>query len=811
MKQIKLTPKFLAKYPDFPSHMNAIGKFVYLRTYSRFLPEKNRRETWKETVTRAVEYNIDLARRQADALNLPITYKELKEEAEDLFDAMFNLDQFLSGRTLWIGGAEGGVAEKYPLGNFNCSFTTIEKWEDLADMFYLLLVGTGAGFKHTFDMAEDIDPVRDNFKVVHKEYVDLYSLGMRVDETTLFKHENIATITVGDSKEGWVESMKLFFQLISRPEHEEINEIRFVYDFVRPEGARLKTFGGTASGHTPLQEMFSNMEKVIKNEIDPTLDAPERVYKLTEGIGITKPKPTPYVRLRPIHVLDFGNFIGHNVVVGGVRRTSEIFLIDGMKDIESIFAKYGLNGFWTEEAFERHEKIMAEADRLGLKVPESARRVGERKHGVTSEDGITVQFDTKEEAEAHIEENGGFYMYPMNLGTGLHHRRMSNNSVAFTSKPPRELLHFIFLLMQSEGEPAFINLEELALRRFKAMGIMNPTREQMEEVMRNLGMNPCAEILLWSKGVCNLTTINTTRFVKNGKLDLEGLLNAQRRSARAGLRMTLVELEIDTWSRRQRMDSLLGLSLTGWKDAMGELGFNRDEEKQLLRMLKAVGREEADRYAKKMRSVSPLLTTTVKPEGTISQVAGGVSSGVHYAHSEYFIRRIRISKQDPLAKAVLEHKGWVVNAEVGTEGATKEEQLENARTYVIDFPQHSTAEMFKEDADIDEQFDTYFMFQDAYTEHNASNTITVKPHEWERAEERVWNGWEDFVGVSFLAHDGGTYNLAPYEETDKETYEKLIAQMEDFNEEYLYKHDDGSDFELPDSDPECQSGMCPVK
>lgn len=803
MKAIKLKPKFLAKYPDFPSHMNSIGKFVYLRTYSRFLPDKKRRETWKETVTRSVQYNVDLARRQAEALNLPITYKELQEEAEQLFDAMFNLDQFLSGRTLWIGGAEGGVAEKYPLGNFNCSFTTIEQWEDLADMFYLLLVGTGAGFKHTLRMAEEIDPVRDNFTVVHKEYVDLYSLGTRVDDTTMFKRGNVATITVGDSKEGWVEAMKVFFQLIYKPKHEEITEIRFVYDYVRPNGARLKTFGGTASGHEPLKEMFTNIERTIKNQVDPTLEPPQKAYP--------NDPDSPYVRLRPIHVLDFGNFVGNNVVVGGVRRTSEIFLIDGMEDIESIFAKYGLNGFWTEEMFERHDKIMAEADRLGIKVPESARRVGERKHGITSEDGITKQFDTKEEAEAYQKENGGFYQYPINIGTELHHRRMSNNSVAFTEKPPREYLHFIFLLMQAEGEPAFINLRELALRRFKAMGIDNPTREQMEEAMEHLGMNPCAEILLWSKGVCNLTTINVTRFVKNGKLELERLLNAQRLSARAGLRMTLVDLEIDTWSKRQKMDSLLGLSLTGWKDAMGELGFNRDEEKALLQMLKAVGREEADNYAKKMRTVAPLLTTTVKPEGTISQVAGGVSSGVHYAHAEYFIRRIRISKQDPLAKAVLDHKGWVVNAEVGTEGATKEEQMKNARTLVVDFPQHSTAHMFKEDADIDEQFDTYFMFQDTYTEHNASNTITVKPHEWERAEERVWKGWDNFVGVSFLAHDGGTYNLAPYEETDQETYEKLMTQMEDFNEEYLYKHDDGKDFEIEENDPACSSGQCPVR
>ncbi|MGG3561625.1 ribonucleoside-triphosphate reductase, adenosylcobalamin-dependent [Neobacillus rhizosphaerae] len=798
MKEITLSPKFLRKYPDFPSHMNAIGTFVYLRTYSRYLPEKGRRETWKETVTRAVQYNVNLLRKHVELFDLPITYKELMEEAEAWFHSMFNLDQFLSGRTMWVGGAEGGVAEKFPLGNFNCSFIAIEKWEDLADQFYLLLVGTGVGFKHTFKMAENIAPVRDNFTVTHKEYEDLYSLGVRIDTTTMSVEGNKATIVVGDSKEGWVESLKLFFRLITLKQYEDLTEIHFVYDFVRPNGARLLTFGGTASGHIPLMEMFTNFEKVIKNQIDPTLEPPVRV-------------DDKYVRLRPIHVLDFGNFLGNNVVVGGVRRTAEIFLIDGMKDVESIFAKYGLNGFWTEEMFQRHEQIMAEADRLGIKVPESARKVGERKHGV-SLDGITHQFDTKEEADALMTEKGdGFYMYPINLGTGLHHRRMSNNSVAFTSKPPRELLRFIFLMMKAEGEPAFINLEELAMRRFKMLGTNNPTRKQLEEVMEKLGMNPCAEILLWTLGVCNLTTINVTRFVYNGKLDLEGLLEAQRRSTRAGLRMTLVELELPHWAKRQNTDRLLGLSLTGWKDAMGQLKFNRDQEKELLALLKKVGREEADAYARKLRIATPLLTTTVKPEGTISQVAGGVSSGLHYAHSEYYIRRIRISANDPLAKAVLAHEGWVVNPEVGTEGATREEQMKNARTLVIDFPVYSGADVTKDDVDIDEQFDTYFMFQDYYTEHNASNTITVKPHEWDRAEERVWNGWNNFVGVSFLAHDGGTYALAPYEKCDKETYERLKKQMQEFNMNILAQYEVGSTEDFDIGQDGCESGICPVR
>jgi hypothetical protein len=136
-----LTDKFIEQYPDFPAHMNALGKFVYFRTYSRFLPEKGRRETWKETCRRAVEYNVGLGVKHIEKIGYAVDYAKFRKEAEDFFDSMFNLKQFLSGRSLWVGGADGGVAEKYPLANFNCSFVNIRSWDDLGDLFYLLLVG----------------------------------------------------------------------------------------------------------------------------------------------------------------------------------------------------------------------------------------------------------------------------------------------------------------------------------------------------------------------------------------------------------------------------------------------------------------------------------------------------------------------------------------------------------------------------------------------------------------------------------------------------------------------------------------------
>src|SRR5699024_2770559 len=131
------------------------------------------------------------------------------------------------------------------------------------------------------------------------------------------------------------ESLRLFLRLHTESEYETIEEIGIFYDYIRPQGARLHTFGGTASGHEPLKDMFEGITQVFRNEIDPTL-------KPLEDVG------NGYKRVRPVHILDIGNLIGNNVVVGGVRRTAEIFLFDA-DDYESMFAKYGINGIWDEE------------------------------------------------------------------------------------------------------------------------------------------------------------------------------------------------------------------------------------------------------------------------------------------------------------------------------------------------------------------------------------------------------------------------------------------------------------------------------
>lgn len=755
MSERILSDEFLSKYEQFPTHMNALARFVYLRTYSRFIDSLGRREGWKETVQRAVEYNVGLALKHYEANRIPYSREDFKLEAEELFDNIYNTNQFLSGRTLWIGGGDNQVAEKYPLANFNCSFLNITKWSDLCELFYLLLVGTGVGFKCTKEMARNLPKLRTDVAIIHSDYNPVPK-DKRLERTSVKELDNgYIKIYIGDSKEGWVEALQAYLDILTLERYAGVHTVKFSYNSVRPAGERLCTFGGTASGHAPLREMFDGFDRVIKNKIDESL-AP-----MEDG------------RARPIHILDMGNFIGHNVVVGGVRRTAEIFLFDA-DDWECILAKYGINGLWTEEQLEHHAKLGEALDWLGVKPAwfDDIKQIGDGRHN-------------------------------------LHHRRMSNNSIAFTEKPEKETLSLVFELMKLEGEPGFVNLRELASRRFKQLHVENPSEELMQEMMAEIGMNPCAEIILASYGVCNLTTVNVMAFVKDGELDYEGLLKAQRLSARSGLRMTLAELEIEHWSNIQKRDRLLGTSLTGWKDAMGAVGYDENDEMYLLQDLAYVARDEANKYAAQLRVPTPLLVTTVKPEGTLSQVAGGVSSGLHVSHAPFYIRRIRINAHDPLAKAVQE-LGWVVSPEIDSVGETEEERFANARTLVVDFPVRSGAVYTREDQTVDEQFDTYFRFQKHYTEHNSSNTISVRPDEWKRAEQIVWDKWDTFAAVSFLAYSGGTYKLAPYEECTEAEYEALKAKMKPLTVDYLRRFENPEQ-ETDIGDESCEGGACPIR
>lgn len=679
-----LGEEFLKSYPDFPSHMENLAKLVYYRTYSRWLPEEGRRETWKETCARAVEYNCSLAPTSA-------------YEAQRLFDNMFNLKQFISGRSLWIGGSE--ASKKTKLANFNCSFVVIDSIKSLCDLFYLLMVGTGVGVRILPSDVNELPRFRQNV-ILHHQY-NKHSTKQKGRENTYVETDgDMCIIHIGDSKEGWVDALKAYLLCLVEPDAP--SHIMLDYTEIRVKGATLSNFGGTASGYESIMDMFTKIHRVIQ-----------------EGLFSSKPVNG---KLRPIHCLDICNLIGQNVVVGGVRRTAEIAIIDP-HDEECVHAKD-------------------------------------------------------------------------NIQPGMEHRYMSNNSIFQEERPSREKIHELFNSIRTSGEPGIINVAEAKRRRADFAGV-----------------NPCCEIILPPNAVCNLTTVNMVAFAdKQGNVDWDSLEEAFVLSARAGYRMTCVDLELEGWNVAHHRDRLTGCSMTGWQDFIAKMSndtFVRAGGKAgILKWLRNVIHEAGEDIASELKTPVPLLMTALKPEGSLSLVANGVSPGVHWQHSPYFIRRIRVNAHDPLALTAKE-LGWQIHPEVG-------QDMETATTLVIDFPVHSPSEVTKADIPAVEQLKEYILFQKFYTDMNTSNTITVKPDEWEEVEDFVYNHWDDMLGVTFLELNSAYYPLMPYEECTKEEYEELKSKMKPFDPDLLNalelsSRNMGKEFEILDDRAECSQGVCPIR
>lgn len=666
----KLTKDFLDKYPDYPDCMDELAKFVYIRTYSRWLPDKNRRETWKETCARAINGNC--------------SYLPTEDgEPEKLFDNMFNLRQRISGRMLWMGGTE--ALDKTPLAAYNCSGIVMDNINAFHELFYLLMVGTGVGCRV---LKEDIAklPKFDTAKKLYHVKTPVPQ-GATLERTKVSNYGNSIIITVGDSKEGWCEALTAYLNTMA---DNTTKSISIDYSYIRPQGAPLKTFGGYASGYVSLKEMFEKLNKIITEES-------------TNG------------KLRPLNVSDMCNIVGQNVVAGGTRRTAELIL-----------------------------------------------------------------FSPDDEEMLHAKEN---------LDPEHYFRYMSNNSMYLEEKPTKEELRKLMLSIKETGEPGFINVKTAKERRADFAIV-----------------NPCCEIMLPNKAVCNLTNINVSKFVdERGNVMVSQLKEACKLSARACYRLTEPELELEGWSEIHHRDRLIGCSITGWQDAVSD-NMAKLEQEVLLTLMKTWIKDAANEYADENNRPRPVLYTTVQPDGTGGLISG-CSAGIHYNHSPYYFRRVRISTNSPLYQAIKYLDGWQIDNEVG--------QDDNGNTKVITFPCKSNSRITKYNVSAIEQLEQYKMMQTHYVDHNTSITVTVKDDEWDAVTDWLDKNWDCVVGISFLSLNQDYYPLMPYEECTEKQYLELKSKMVPFDQELVNKYEFelqtvGKDFEIDESG-ECEDGHCPVR
>jgi len=699
-----LSDEFISQYkhkPDpFPTEL---GKFVYYRTYSRPLPEQKRRENWWETVFRVVEFNMELQLQAMKRQGIEVTaylLDSLKIEAKEIYDLMYRLKLFPSGRSLWVGGTKSSAL--YPLSNFNCSFVVIDELKKFSEIFFVLMLGTGVGLSVQKKYVSKLPKLNSNIEVVHKEY-DPVPKNKRKEYTQLkITNKNVIELEVGDSKFGWTEAIRMYFDIISSKQYHEIEYIFINYNNVRPEGEPLKTFGGYASGHNNLKTMFEKINRILKDK------------KVVNDIQ--------WQTIKPIDCLDIATIIAENVVSGGVRRSAEIILCDD-DDEEVLNAK----------------------------------------------------------AYLYYQDDNGAWI----SNSKIFNRALSNNTVIYEHKPTREALHSHFKKIKVSGEPSFANFEEMLRRRPDVQG-----------------GNPCFEIMLRDRGVCNLTEVNLMGFVNpDGTYDRQAMLTAQKYSARIGYRMASIELELHEWDLVNKEDRLTGCSITGVMDFKNATNLSDEDFVQLLEDLRTQARVSAFELADNLNMNRPKLVTAIKPSGTISQLPT-VSSGVHFSHSPYYIRRVRVNAKDPLAKAMVK-AGFPWKPEVG-------QTIEDHKTKVFEFPIKSPEGKTKYDVSAIEQLELYKSIMKHYIDHNASNTIHVKPDEWEAVEEWVFNNWDCIVGVTFISLDDSFYQLMPYEAITEEVYNELLINQPLFNPSMLREFETfETEFDILDAD--CSSGACPIR
>lgn len=699
-----LTNDFLSKYKHkddpFPTEL---GKFVYYRTYSRPVPEENRRERWWETVARVVEFSSNLeltAMKRQGLLVNEFEMSRLKKEAEEIFDMMYNLKLFPSGRSLWVGNTKASY--EYPLSNFNCSFVTMDSLKKFSEMFFVLMLGTGVGLSVERKYVSKLPKINSNIEVIHKDYTPVPK-SQRNEHTELkMKTPSVLELTIGDSKFGWSRAMELYLDIISSKQYQDIEFILINYDHVRPAGEILRTFGGRASGHIAIKTMFDKIHNLFQTK--------------------KQNNQLQWQTIKSIDCLDIATIIAENVISGGVRRSALIVFCDN------------------------DEKEVLEA-----------------------------------KANLYYQDGNGNWV----SNNKILHRSLSNNTVFYYGKPPREQFNNHFEIMKISGEPAMANMQEMLRRRPDAQG-----------------GNPCFEILLRDRGVCNLTEINMMGFVnEDGSYDKDEMLKAQKLSAKLGYRMATIELELHEWNLVNVEDRLVGCSITGVMDFVNATGISNDELGLLLEHLRQAAHNSANELADRLKLNRPKLYTCIKPSGTISQLPT-VSSGVHFSHSPYYIRRVRVNAKDPLAIAMAD-AGFKWYPEVG-------QTIENHTTKVFEFPVKAPKGRTKYDVSAIEQLELYKLTMQHYTDHNSSNTIHVRPDEWKDVEEWVYNNWDDIVGVTFLSLDDSFYQLMPYESISEEQYNEMLKNTPRFNPNMLSQYENfEEEFDVLDSD--CDSGICPIR
>ena len=312
---------------------------------------------------------------------------------------------------------------------------------------------------------------------------------------------------------------------------------------------------------------------------------------------------------------------------------------------------------------------------------------------------------------------------------------------------------------------------------------------------KDWGTNPCCEIALRPYQFCNLCEVNVSDI--ESQEDLNERVKAATFIGTLQAGYTEFHYLREVWQETTEKEALIGVSMTG-------IGSGKVLKYDMKKSASLVKRENT-RVAKLIGINQAARTTTVKPAGTTSLTLG-TSSGIHAWHNDYYIRRIRVGKNESIYQYLL----------INHPELLEDDYFRPGDTAVISIPQKAPEGSIVRTESPFQLLDRIKLIASEWVKsghrsgsngHNVSATVSLRDHEWDAAGEWMWENRKAYNGLSVLPFDGGSYIQAPFEDCTKEIYEEMMVSLDKVDLSQVIEITDNTDLK---GELACSGGNCEV-
>ena len=312
---------------------------------------------------------------------------------------------------------------------------------------------------------------------------------------------------------------------------------------------------------------------------------------------------------------------------------------------------------------------------------------------------------------------------------------------------------------------------------------------------KDWGTNPCCEIALRPYQFCNLCEVNVSNI--ESQEDLNERVKAATFIGTLQAGYTAFHYLREVWQETTEKEALVGISMTGIGSGVV---MNYDMKKAA-----SICKRENTRVAKLININKAARITTVKPAGTTSLVLG-TSSGIHAWHNDYYIRRLRVGKNESIYQYLVNNHPELI----------EDEYFRPHDTAVISVPQMAPKTAILRTESPFDLLERVKRVADEWVKsghrtgsntHNVSATISLKEDEWDKAGEWMWTNRNYYNGLSVLPYNGGTYTQAPFEDITKEKYEEMMKSLTNIDLTKVVELTDETDLS---GELACAGGACEI-